>query len=383
MADSRPFYAEDDISTFVFDIIWSITFGCSADTTKSKAAAVAQTNNMRGITSKDTMAVFKKVEEPYHYTALMRLLKGIEDDVVSPTPQLNHRLTRMNPSWRRARAHMEAVIQASLSGAATRFSAVHINDRKLDCATAGMVIRHQQNCQRDGHDVALDPQMAADEVIGYLVGGYDTTSAVVMWGLKLLADNPKAQTEFRSVLQTSFPSHTAGGTIPGATQLATAAHPLIDATVEEILRCATPLHGTSRKATVDTQILGYHVPKGTDVFFMINGPGYLMPDEIGHSIRESDRSASSRESKGRISEWDYNDIKSFRPERWLKKTTGDEMAFDPYAGPTRPFGGGPRGCFGKKLVSIETLIGISRTSVDGLIGICGASDHLQHAGVVL
>ena len=64
-------------------------------------------------------------------------------------------------------------------------------------------------------------------------------------------------------------------------------------------------------------------------------------------VDESKRTQSSIASKDKNGVWDISNVGIFLPERWLIKDEHDEIEFDPRAGPAHPFGGGPRGCFGK------------------------------------
>ena len=99
-----------------------------------------------------------------------------------------------------------------------------------------------------------------------------------------------------------------------------------------------------RVATVDTEVLGHRIPKGTDVFMITQGPGFVMPSI---PVDEKVRSTTSRESKDKNGAWDEATIHEFDPERWLEEDSEGNVVFNSRAGPTMPFGAGPRGCFGK------------------------------------
>jgi cytochrome P450 len=129
--------------------------------------------------------------------------------------------------------------------------------------------------------------------------------------------------------------------------------PYLDATIEEILRTARVFPGAIRNATVDTTILGHRIPKGTDVFFLNNGPDYLTP---GFNIQDSLRTQSALEAKNQTGSWDPEDMAVFKPERWLVTTEEGNTAFDSMAGPNLSFGLGPRGCFGRRLAYLELRI---------------------------
>lgn len=135
---------------------------------------------------------------------------------------------------------------------------------------------------------------------------------------------------------------------------------------------------TSRTATTDAWVLGHVVPRGSRVLLMGNGHGIHMP---AFEIERGRRSKSYRdagEAKS-VGEWAVEGMREFRPERWLKymSTSSDndsdggsgsdaaaegkgekKEVFDPMAGPHLLFGGGPRGCFGKKMAYIELRLAI-------------------------
>lgn len=140
--------------------------------------------------------------------------------------------------------------------------------------------------------------------------------------------------------------------------------PYLDALVEEMLRLAQPVPGLVRQATVDTQILGRHIPKGTEVFMPVNGPGFFSP---AFPIDDSLRTSQCLEAKSRIRTWPEDGrMADFRPERWLvaapadgsvqPEATFEGFVFDPTAGPMMAFSLGPRGCFGRRLAYVTLKI---------------------------
>ena len=196
---------------------------------------------------------------------------------------------------------------------------------------------------------SFDTPVARDELFGFLVGGHDTTSTTLSWGMKLLADNPSTANALRSALYATLAPDVSSTTLPppqpAASAIAKANIPYLDAVIEEMLRCAGTVPGVFRRAIRDTEVLGHHIPKGTDVFTMSNGPSIYSPPM---HIREEDRSMSGRGGKELRGAWDEAGMRNFKPERWLKTPQPEtgEAVFDPLAGPNAPFGFGPRGCFG-------------------------------------
>jgi cytochrome P450 len=110
-----------------------------------------------------------------------------------------------------------------------------------------------------------------------------------------------------------------------------------------MLRLSRTVSAAVRVATVDTQILGHHIPKGNSVIMLLNGWSSL-----GGPGFEIDEEARGLTGKDRVRSWDDADIREFRPERWLVPdgTATGKMVFDQNAGPSLPMSAGPRGCFG-------------------------------------
>jgi cytochrome P450 len=182
-----------------------------------------------------------------------------------------------------------------------------------------------------------------------MMAGHDTTATTVAWGVKMLADNPLAQDHFRAALRLAYPKAVDEKRAPTYTELAQTSITYLDAIVEEILRHSNTVAFIDRQALQNTTVLGRHIPKGTIVFLLANGAGYLEPNM---PVEETDRSpgARRRENKTLTGLWDDADIALFKPERWLKvhPETGVET-FDQMTGPNLSFGLGPRGCFGRRL----------------------------------
>lgn len=120
--------------------------------------------------------------------------------------------------------------------------------------------------------------------------------------------------------------------------------PYLEAVIEESLRCGGTAAAHPRLSMVDTELLGIHIPKGTDVFFMTNGPSFISP---AVPIEEGLRSKTSQTAKDRIGSWDSSHISQFDPQRWLIVGPDGKVDINLQAGPNMQFGGGPRGCYGK------------------------------------
>lgn len=167
-----------------------------------------------------------------------------------------------------------------------------------------------------------------------------------------MARNPDVQTRLRSALQTGHSICTQEDRWPTMEEIISTSIPYLDAVVEETLRYASIVTLISRTSTQDTQILGYQIPKDTNILLSLTGPGLTEP-----SLQTLDGS-KPKPSTGSLTPWDDADINTFRPERWLKQEDGMEV-FDSRAGPTLAFSTGPRGCFGRRLAHMQLKTAIT------------------------
>ncbi|KAI2615593.1 cytochrome P450 [Hypoxylon sp. NC1633] len=217
-----------------------------------------------------------------------------------------------------------------------------------------MLMREAARAEKEGRKPDFDNRVFRDEMFGDIVGGHHTTSGAMMWLAKYMSDSPQIQTRLRSALFETLAAAKQENRLFTFDELRQAKLPYLDAIIEEMLRInAVPV---SREATCDTTILGFPIKKGTQVFFMSNGPGFLSPSL---AVNDQKRSETSRAAKLNAS-WDEDqDLSIFNPERWLvRKTEGDgvlagDVDFDGAAGPQLVFGLGPRSCWGRRLAHME------------------------------
>ena len=149
------------------------------------------------------------------------------------------------------------------------------------------------------------------------------------------------QLKLRQALHLTFPKWTISAFPPSVTDILSADIPYLDATIEEINRHANTVPLLVRVATVDTDILGYRIPKGATV--MCNAQFMTEPHEVKGEVRSKTcRAAEEKRGRG----FQMTDLKAFLPERWLARGENGREVFDGSALTRLAFGLGPRGCFG-------------------------------------
>jgi cytochrome P450 len=367
LSQGRPFEAATDIAHLALDAIWVAAFATPIDTLKSQVQLLSSIQSLENLPESGDAAVeMPKARTPAAFDAIITLTDTFAPLISSPAPRLHHWFIRQMPYYRKALASKDQLLADHMTAARGKFAKAAEKEELVQSAIDLMFQREVIQAEKDGREPVFDSASAKDELFGYLIAGHETTATTLSWGMKLLADNPQVTDQLRSILYKTLasdlsPASTSSQTsvppAPSPEAIARATMPYLDAVIEEILRMGVTASTLSRKALCDTEILGYAIPKGTDIFFMTNGPSFVAPP---FEIAESKRSESSRKAVDARGMWDVSDIGVFRPERWLSPN-GDkgEVVFDGRAGPNAQFGFGPRGCFGKRLAYLEMRLVIT------------------------
>lgn len=354
MAKGRPFPAHRDITYLALDSIFAAMFGLSEpeSITTQRLNAVSQWNPKIPECVNHAIS-FPDGNIPAIFAAALTLGNSVTDTQLSPAPRLTSWVLRMLPYMKKAKATKDEYIRGKVEESVRL---IHSGDKKPRTALHSVLLREKDVAAKEGRQPDYHKRAIADEFFGFMLAGHDTSATTVAWGIKLLTDNPTAQNRLRADLRAALPDAERGKRAPTYQELAKSHVPYLDAVVEEVLRHANTIAFVVRQALQDTTVLGRDIPKGTDVFLMANGPGYLEPNIC---VKDELRSPGARPSQARALTglWEDEDISAFQPERWLKTDpeTGVET-FDSMAGPSLAFGLGPRGCFGKKFALQEVKI---------------------------
>ncbi|KAI0019469.1 cytochrome P450 [Xylariomycetidae sp. FL0641] len=350
-AGDKPIDVSKDFSYAALDAIWTAAFGERLELVNSK---ITELQTGQAVQTKG-LDMHRTVDYINH---LAELWRG------SLWPAFSQWRVKRSPDFQRYMQFKDREIDRLLLAAKARFERIldgqDDGERHDTCAMDLVLRRSMLAAQKAGKpfpDPTKDKKMR-DELVLFIYGGHDTTSTTLQWFVKFMTNNPAAQTKLRETLRAALP----GPGLPDVTAILGASElPYLRATMEETLRCASTASRLIRVATADTSILGHAIPAGTEIMCHAGTRWHPVP------VPEDVRSPSSRAAfqKAGARDWAASpagqDLDAFAPERWLKRADddGEGVVFDAAALPQNSFGGGPRGCFGKRLGRMELQIMIT------------------------
>ncbi|KAF4338405.1 cytochrome P450 monooxygenase 1A1 [Fusarium beomiforme] len=349
LSGGRPFDIAQDIHNSALDIILDASFGIKSEGQIGRQLEELEVKTASG--GKDDLFEFEDVPLDDEQSCFTTLSDSVGLSMRSPLPTIHHFLYRnLSSKMRRARAGRDRLRDREIAKSIERRE----SGQPQRCALDNMLAREDAIAEKEGRKPNYRSQMIMSELMGYLVAGHETTSAVLRWGMKYLTAEQRVQTILREAILNAHPEALKENRVPTTEEILKAHIPYLDAVIEEMLRHSRVAPITIRQATTDTEILGHFIPKGTTVGFLGNGPGLMMPSIPVDPAKRSEAALAHME---RTQLFDDEDLTQFVPERWLTTQVNDkgekETVFDPQKRPSQAFGLGPRGCFGKKLAYIE------------------------------
>ncbi|KAK5129842.1 hypothetical protein LTR08_002779 [Meristemomyces frigidus] len=381
LAQGHPFDASEDIEGGMMDAIYAAAFGSSVGTTLAQSTLISSLQKLDRLpTDPDVVAVFPQGPRPAVKDAITIIANSSEIPMTSPLGRWHHAFAlRYYPTINKAVKFKDQLVREKLHAAWQKFTSADASADDIKCAADLIVEREVTLAKKQGRQPQYDSLTVQDELCGFLIAGYDTTATTIEWGVKYLTAHQGVQKKLRQSLKSVFTEAAENGKAPTAVDVAKTSTPYLDAVVEEVLRCGVSAAGTVRVATQDTEIFGHHIPKGTDVFMLvrptrppvpaqqcwllltkadlqIQGPSYTAPPLFVDEAKRSETSKQLPPEDRWTGTWDPTALDHFDPERWLVTNEKGEQSFDPQAGPMQTFGGGLRGCFGKKLARLALRI---------------------------
>jgi cytochrome P450 len=312
LAQGQPFEAHADIRYAALDAIFASSFGLlEEDSITVRRLNALATCELKLPQSRDEAISFPEGKIPNIFSTVLTLANTVTDTQLSPFPVLTSWILRKLPYMRRATAIKDAYIHSKVQ------KYVQLINEKPKSALHSVLLREREVSRRERREPQYFKRAIADEFFGFMLASHDTTATAVSWGLKYLTDNTAAQSKLRHALRSGFPDAIREKRAPSYHELSKASIPYLDATVEEILRHANTIAFVVRQALQDTTVLGHRIPRGTDVFLMANGAGYLEPNMPPTPSDARSPGAQSSQAKSLTGLWDDSDIRVFKPERWL------------------------------------------------------------------
>jgi len=341
----------DDFYSTALDAIWVAVLGSKIGVLRGE---IAKVRGEKG---------GKKDEEAAKLVALVRFAveEGsaiVDKGVASVWPALTFFLMKFKPSYWKFRRVGSDEVKRIMKRACERFSRLSESssgdgEEHDTCAMDFVLRREIMKAKKEGK-LAPDPTRnrgMLDELWLMLLAGHDSTASTMAWFVKFMGLYPRAQANLREAVVATFKDKK----FPTSSEILEADIPLLDATIEETVRYSATAAITTRRALVDTQVLGRHIPKGTNV--ILNLRINKQPFEIEESLRsETSQAAQMKRRGGGFEGESGRNLDLLEPRRWLTQDATGKEVFDSYALPQLSFGGGFRGCFGKRLAMLEMRI---------------------------
>ena len=196
----------------------------------------------------------------------------------------------------------------------------------------------QARDEESGHPLSEEELIAHTGVI--FVAGHETTANALTWTIFLLSQHPHVTGDLVDELDNVL--HGQPPRIEQLDQL-----PLLDRVIKESMRVLTSVPWNGRVTSETTELGGYEIPKGTEVFVSIYHTHHM--PEI------------------------YQDPEAFKPERW--------ETINPSIYEYNPFSAGPRLCLGAAFAMMEIKIVLAML-LQSFRWEYIASQKIERAGVI-
>ena len=199
-----------------------------------------------------------------------------------------------------------------------------IGERRRDARDRGDLLSMLINARDAETNEAMTDQQLRDEVVTFLVAGYETTAVTLSWTWHLLAQHADAERRLQAEVDTVL-----GDRVPTLADLSELRYTRM--VIEESMRLYPPVWGTMRQA-YDDDVVG------------------------GQLVRKDDTVT--------VSPW----ITHRHPDLWERPEEFDPERFTPERSVARPdyayfpFGGGPRRCIGNQFAMMEAQLILAMTA---------------------
>jgi len=192
-----------------------------------------------------------------------------------------------------------------------------IAERRASGSDEGDLLSMLLQAQDDDGTRMSDAQLR-DEVMTLFLAGHETTALALSWSWYLLASHPEAEKKFHAELDEVL-----GGRTPAVSDMPNLKY--TEMIAKEAMRLYPPAYAVGREAIEETEIGGFRVPKGTQLFAF--------------------QWVTHRDPRY------FDDPAAFKPERWTSESSEQLPRYAYF-----PFGGGPRQCIGNYFAMMEIVL---------------------------
>ena len=192
-----------------------------------------------------------------------------------------------------------------------------ISERRASGTDEGDLLSMLLQAQDEDGSQMSDAQLR-DEVMTLFLAGHETTALALSWTWYLLAKYPEAETKFHAELDEVL-----GGRVPEVSDLPKLKY--AEMIAKETMRLYPPAYAVGREAIEETELGGYRVPRGTQLFAF-------------QWVTHRDPRFFERPNE-------------FDPDRWNSEAIQDLPKYAYF-----PFGGGPRQCIGNYFAMMEIVL---------------------------
>jgi cytochrome P450 len=192
-----------------------------------------------------------------------------------------------------------------------------IAERRASKSDEGDLLSMLLAAQDDDGSGMTDAQLR-DEVMTLFLAGHETTALALSWSWYLLATHPEAAKKFHDELDRVLKGRTP--TVHDMRNLT-----YTEMIAKETMRLYPPAYAVGREAIEDTELGGFRVPKGSQVFAF--------------------QWATQRDARY------FEAPETFEPERWTAECAERIPKYAYF-----PFGGGPRQCIGNYFAMMEVVL---------------------------
>ncbi|KAF0315010.1 cytochrome p450 [Colletotrichum asianum] len=362
--EGLPFEADEDLEAFTYDIMNTAAFGVPVEESyiaerlrSMKRGPSLEIPREAASEEKDKktslkVATFLPVERPELLFALDTLNRRVTGAFRAMIPSIFFLFDNLRPTIQRAFRSKRSILQSHIDRSVEKLSRSD-GEENFASAVDYVVSREKLAAENAGRKPAFDSLRMSDMLWGYIVGGQDSTHSTLCFTAKYLGSNQDVQSKLRENLRAAYLEAVAEKREPTIDEIVKTNVPYLDAFIEETLRLSSPAGAIMKDTLRDMDIVGYHVPKGTPIMFLLTGPTIA---EAGAVVDEKKRSETSQKLNNEgVEDWGRSRFpaESFLPERWLQPGENGQVKFNGQAGPFMSFSLGPRGCWGKRLAYLE------------------------------